>query len=1006
MASAPASPIACPYKGLAPFGESELDALLFFGRERDVRVVESNLVAARLTVLYGGSGVGKSSVVRAGVVRRLRALPERPVVLVWDAWGGEPAAALADGLAAAAGVEPGTLVDVVERAQAERPVYLVLDQSEEYFVYHGDDDAFERELAEVVLRPLRANVLLVVRDDALARLDTFRGLLPAVFGNLVRLDPLDRAAAEEAIVEPLRRYAELTGEQVDVEPALVTRILDEVAVGEIGRGLGGEGIVELPATDGVEAPYLQLVLERLWDEERTEGSAVLRLATLERLGGARRVVGDHLERAMAELDSGEQAVAAAMFAHLVTPSGTKIAHHPADLAAFAGVSEEQLRPVLEALLARRILRSEERGAYTIYHDVLAAEVLGWRRRFEAERAIAAERAVAARRHRRLAALAAGALAAAVVAIGLTVWALVERGNAADQATRAQARELDAVAVSLLPTDPQLGVLLAAEAARLSPTDTAEDVLRKALQSDELLGTVRAGSPVTDVASSGRAVIAGTVDGRTIALSVEPSGRLVRTAIVQGNGRVVGVDAVGLQLASITARGDLVVLSPSGTLRRLVETRAPVRSLALVRACGSAPRCAVVAAGSELVVVDARTGRALRLVDVGAPVEEVVAAGEGRVAVRARDLAVRLVEVAGGTTTVLPVAEVVDSIASDGVDVVVGMHDGRLQVWNAETGRTVARPRGQVSAVLAVAVARGIVLSGAAGGAAQVWDTAGGKVVPLPGGHANVVTSADLTRDGTFGVTGSEDATAKVWSTRDGRLAADLVGSRDAVRAVAFADQGRLVVTGGVDGTIALWNAETAPDLVVDPAATAPSDPSLVARAPDGAVARARGDLVVVTRPGGARLVLRGHKDAVTSVAFSEDGARVVSASRDHDPRVWDAVTGAQLLLLKGHFGTVSDARFSSDGRWIVTAGPITAGLWNARTGALVRYLRGPTSQLAAAAFDGDGGIVTSEADGTVRRASCALCVGIDGLLDLAAARLGESGRTLTDAERARYLLGG
>ena len=61
-----------PYKGLASFDDSEHDALLFFGRERERDVIVANVLASRLTVLYGESGVGKSSVLRAGVVRELR----------------------------------------------------------------------------------------------------------------------------------------------------------------------------------------------------------------------------------------------------------------------------------------------------------------------------------------------------------------------------------------------------------------------------------------------------------------------------------------------------------------------------------------------------------------------------------------------------------------------------------------------------------------------------------------------------------------------------------------------------------------------------------------------------------------------------------------------------------------------------------------------------------------------------------------------------------------------
>ncbi len=49
-----------PFKGLSPFQDTELDALLFCGREREREVVVANLLASRLTVLYGVSGVGKT----------------------------------------------------------------------------------------------------------------------------------------------------------------------------------------------------------------------------------------------------------------------------------------------------------------------------------------------------------------------------------------------------------------------------------------------------------------------------------------------------------------------------------------------------------------------------------------------------------------------------------------------------------------------------------------------------------------------------------------------------------------------------------------------------------------------------------------------------------------------------------------------------------------------------------------------------------------------------------
>ena len=166
-----------------------------------------------------------------------------------------------------------------------------------------------------------------------------------------------------------------------------------------------------------------------------------------------------------------------------------------------------------------------------------------------------------------------------------------------------------------------------------------------------------------------------------------------------------------------------------------------------------------------------------------------------------------------------------------------------------------------------------------------------------------------------------------------------------------------------------------------------------------------GDSVVVSGGGGKTVRLEGHRKDVTSVAFSDDGARIVTASRlDHDVRIWDADTGAPLHLVRVHFATVSDARFSPDGRWIATAGPVTSALVDAETGRLAFYLRGHDGKLTTVAFAPDGKqIATGGVDGTVRLYRCDICGGLDDLVALADSRLARTGRTLTDAERERYL---
>src|SRR5258708_22247230 len=132
-------PRTSPYRGLEPFDER--DAAFFFGGERETQLITANLFAAPLTILYGASGVGKSSVLRAGVLPRLRTRPELlPVIfptLASDAHHAAPGAVLrgwqqdplgglkettAQTLYASAGEDEtlrGRLQDVVQKHQAK-----------------------------------------------------------------------------------------------------------------------------------------------------------------------------------------------------------------------------------------------------------------------------------------------------------------------------------------------------------------------------------------------------------------------------------------------------------------------------------------------------------------------------------------------------------------------------------------------------------------------------------------------------------------------------------------------------------------------------------------------------------------------------------------------------------------------------------------------------------------------------------------------------------------------
>jgi len=261
---------------------------------------------------------------------------------------------LLDAVRAAApeGVEPprrgGSFADELAAwtRRLDSDVYVILDQFEEYFLYHENErgaGTLMDELPEALRRGgLRVNFLLGVEKTR------SRNSMPSRCAS--RTCSGTRCGSTGSTGSPRRSRSRVRSSGTTsssrktrrslADAELVEAVLHQVAVGRVDLGQSGRGGVdELEDGDRIEAPYLQLVLERLWEVETEQGSRRLRLETLEGLGGAAHIVEDHLERAMAELSPEEKDAAAAMYNHLVTPSGTKIAHRAGDLAGYASVDE-------------------------------------------------------------------------------------------------------------------------------------------------------------------------------------------------------------------------------------------------------------------------------------------------------------------------------------------------------------------------------------------------------------------------------------------------------------------------------------------------------------------------------------------------------------------------------------------------------------------------------------------------------------------------------------------
>jgi WD40 repeat protein len=936
-----------PYRGLAPFEDSEVDALYFFGRERDTEIVVANLIASRLTVLYGPSGVGKSSLLLASVARSLRELPESPLVVVHSSWSDPPEATLAAAVAEHTGLEPASLIDVVERAQSRGDVYVILDQAEEYFTYHDDAAGFESVLATLINSPLRVNVLVSLREDTLARLDRLKRRIPNLFANVLRLDRLDRTAGRAAIVMPLARWSELEGEEVAAEGELVEAILDGVETGDHAPA-GGPASTNGPPSR-IEAPYLQLVMQTLWEVERQDGSRLLRLATLDRLGGPRRIVAEHLDRAMRDLSPERQNVAAAAFTYLVTASGAKYAHRAGDLAAYAGVSVAVLEPVLETLVDRRILRRDESDRYEIFHDVLAGEVLDWRRRHDAAQAVQRERTAGRRRQRRLGAVALLALVGLGVTSGLAVWALTERRNATAQASAAQAAEERATEQTAVAKEAQANAEQQATAARRA----RQEALRQAAAAQE----------------SEEEAVAARADAEAAAQSAEDAEQraLDQAAVAQSERDRANEQAAIAEAASKQASEQAVAATQSAAAARTARDRA-------TQAAVAANARQQLAVAQSLLAVDPERSLQAALDSLGldptSPVEavlregllrsrmldvlpggggEVVSVSLGADAGATQSRRLGTAAIAGGalvTASRSGVVRVFDprsgavlrtvrtgrtigaaSLSSDRSTLAVAGPDGIVRLYLLATG-VLIRAIDHVGPVSSVGFSPDgrLLVSTGTNETAKLWDTSSGALVRRLS-HPRAVRSASFSADGTMLATLSSDPFVRVYDVAAGRLIARLEQD-DAPTSAVFSPDGRAILTTGQDETPRIWEASTGKPL----------------------------------------LALTGHSGNVLAGAYTPTGDRVATASSDGTARVWDAKTGALLHQLTGHTSFVDAVTFSPDGRQLLTGSRDgTARLWNAVTGATQGQLLGHRSRVTAVAFGDDGRwAVTSSDDGTAR----------------------------------------
>jgi len=397
------------YPGAQPFRDDEFSRRTFFGREPASVALTDQILANRLVIVYAKSGLGKTSLLNAGVAPRLREANSLPLFVRVNDLKNGPLFSVLEGVKAEAERQkieyvPGdtsslwSFFKTVEfwRNDLLLTPVLILDQFEELFTLQSQEEreGFLSELGYLIRGiappsqpvsesttsegPPAIRVVLSLREDFLGLLEEASDHIPEILDHRYRLAPLTYEMASKAITGPAAIEArDASTRAFRLEPDVVTSILAYLTKSTAGaRGSGGPH---------VEPFHLQLICQRIeniaaFKQKQTSGEVVVNFKDLGGDAGLAETLENFYTDAIRSLPARylRGAVRVLCEQYLISPEGRRLSVEERELLRQLKLPRETLSQLVE----RRLLRTDRRSDSTYYelsHDALVQPVLASRR---------------------------------------------------------------------------------------------------------------------------------------------------------------------------------------------------------------------------------------------------------------------------------------------------------------------------------------------------------------------------------------------------------------------------------------------------------------------------------------------------------------------------------------------------------------------------------------------------------------------------------------------------